>query len=374
MRNKSDQDREVVVSGFEEVLQKCEASLMPAIEEHVTNEAFDSAKDGLDFLEVKNSLLLTYLIDLTYNFRERIAKKHDDENFRRLIQTRAVLDKTRPLEKKMRYQLDKLLAATTTSFAAGGTNEDPLTYRPDPNALDGGDDYSDDCDSDSEDGSQGGGDSDMDDLEAAKATLATARQNKDDDGVYRAPRLASMPYPMEDDGGAEKAKRRNQRLRQSELAQTLRSEYGDAPEQADVHGGSYFGKQREAARRMAEREAEKISIEEDNMIRLVTSRKEKKERKRLMREESSNLAAIADLGSLVRGVSSAFQQDSDDADSHDGGIAEVREGRHASGKRRRGTVHEATGRSKKKGRTGEPKNSLQKALYGKTEKSTKKRR
>jgi hypothetical protein len=52
MRDKSDEDREVVVSGFEDLLQKCEASLMPAIEEHVTNEAFDSVKDGLDFLEV----------------------------------------------------------------------------------------------------------------------------------------------------------------------------------------------------------------------------------------------------------------------------------------------------------------------------------
>lgn len=65
-------------------------------------------------------------------------KKHDEQNFRRLIEARTVLDKTRPLEKKMRYQLDKLLAATTTSFATGNaTSEDPLTYRPDPSALEG---------------------------------------------------------------------------------------------------------------------------------------------------------------------------------------------------------------------------------------------
>lgn len=65
-----------------------------------------------------------------------MAKKHDEENFRRLLETRTVLDKTRPLEKKMRYQLDKLLAATTTSFATGNPN-DPLTFRPNPNALEG---------------------------------------------------------------------------------------------------------------------------------------------------------------------------------------------------------------------------------------------
>jgi hypothetical protein len=44
------------LSGFQDLLRKSEASLMPAIEEHVFNEAFDSAKDGLDFLEVSMSI------------------------------------------------------------------------------------------------------------------------------------------------------------------------------------------------------------------------------------------------------------------------------------------------------------------------------
>jgi hypothetical protein len=37
--------------------------------------------------------------------------------------------------------------------------------------------------------------------------------------------------------------------------------------------------------------------------------------------ESSNLASIADLGSLVHGVSSAIQKDSGNMESHDGGMA-----------------------------------------------------
>lgn len=85
-------------------------------------------------------MLLSYLIDLTYHARERVAKKHDEDNFRRLLETRTVLDKTRPLEKKMRHSLDKLLAASsTTSFAAGNSaaESDPLSFRPNPNALEG---------------------------------------------------------------------------------------------------------------------------------------------------------------------------------------------------------------------------------------------
>lgn len=391
----SSTNRATVVGKFEDLLQKCEASLMPAMEEHVSNEAFNSAKDGLDFLEVKNSLLLTYLIDLTYSMRERCKKKHDQDNFRRLVETRTVLDKIRPLEKKMRYQLDKLLTATSSAsnaFVVASTDEDPLTYRPDPTALmandNGGsddDDDSDDDDSDLDDDDDD--DDDMDDLEAAKATLEQARRTKQndaeeeeqEDGIYRAPRLTSMPYLKSSEGDEkEKLKRRNQRLRQSELAQMLRAEHGEAPEQSDIHGGSEYGKQREAARRMAEREMKKLQVEEDHMIRLTTSRKEKKERKRLDREESSNLAAIANLGNLVRGVSSAFSQDDNDSDDIKGdGRGDVSVailGRYSNGKRKRDAGGESGRTRQKSGKSREPKNSLQKALYGKEGKSKANRR
>ena len=229
---------------------------------------------------------------------------------------------------------------------------------------------SDDSDSDSDVGEKDG-DSDMDDLEAARATLQKARQHQEkvDNDIYRAPRLASMPYRLdEDDDYGERLKRKNQRMRQSELAQTLRSEYGEAPEQADVHGGSDYGRQREAARRLVEREAEKIQMEEENFVRLTTSRKEKKERNRLLREESSNLAAIANLGNVVRGVSSAFEEDGD------GELEGLEEGRYSNGKRRRNMVDEATGYSRKKsGRARQPKNELQQALYGKSTNSKKKK-
>jgi len=318
-------------------------------------------------------LLLSYLIDLTYNVREKVSKKHDEQNFRRLMEARTALDKTRPLEKKMRYQLDKLLAATTTSFATGNaTTEDPLTYRPDPSALEGENDSdSEDSDSDNEDEEQ----SDMDDLAAARATLQKAKeQNEENDGihVYRAPRLASMPYNLEHDGGEKRQQLKNQRMRQSELAQTLRLEYGEAPEQADVHGGSEYGRQREAARRMAERDAEKTRVEEEHFIRLTTSRKEKKERKRLMREEGSNLAAIANMGNLVRGVSSAFGEESDEGEDRMDRMMET--GRYGNGKRRKSGFDEATGRAQKKSKSREQRNEFQQALYGKSDKKSKKKK
>lgn len=358
-----------MLSSLGDMMEKAEASLMPAIEEHVKNRAFDSKKDGLDFLEVKNSMLLSYLIDLTYHVRERISKKHDDEHFRRLVEMRTGLDKTRPLEKKMRHQLDKLLAATATSSSfAVGNQQDPLSYRPDPNSLREDEDSS---DSDSDDGDDGSDvDDALDDLEAAQATLARARQKKqkdddsEDEGMYRAPRMAAMPYPKEGENVEERQKRQNRKLRATELAQTLRAQYGEAPEQEDIHGGTELGKQREAARRLAEREAERTNYEEDNLMRLTTSRKDKKERKRLLREESSNLAAIADLGNLVRGVSSAFQENKEDSDKDDR-LVEIG-GRHSNGKRKRAMHGDQKGI--------ESKNEFQQALFGGSGKSQKKQK
>ena len=312
-------------SGLHDLLQKVEGSLIPALEDHAESKEFRAERDGLDFLEVKNTLFLTYMIELTKTLS-------GEGNRKKLIEMKVALEKIRPLEKKMRYQIDKLLALDTQNFVTPGVQQnDPLSFRPNLDSMKEGEEsggLSSDDESDDENESEDGEDNDEssqddedDDLAAAKATLLMAREKQkkkeqrqetdatgSGEGIYRAPRLSSMPYPASGDGDEEaKNKRRRRRMRNTELVQTLRDQYGDAPEQDDIHGGSAYGKQREAARRLAEKEAAKTRFEEDHMIRLTATRKDKKERRRLMREESSNLAAMTDLGNLVRGVNDAFE-------------------------------------------------------------------
>lgn len=338
------------VNGLKDLLQKVDGTVLPAIEEHVSSTKFEADKDGLDFLAVKNSMLLSYLIDLTHHFSQTMQGKKGSVD--RLTEMKTALEKTRPLEKKMRYQLDKLLSTSdSTTFATAGERQDPLSFRPNPEALK---EENDDKGLSSDDGSDDDDESDDDvddDLAAARATLKLAGERRDkkgdDDGVYRAPRMAAVPYPSNGVDDNEKQKRLNKKLRTTELARTLRDQYGDAPEQEDMHGGAEYGKQRDAARRLTELEKEKTRFEEDNMIRLTTSRKHKKERKKLMREESSNLGAISDLGNLTRSVSAAFEkkpaQRQNDEEYEDMG-----EG----------------GDKKKRRRAGIQANSLQKALFG----------
>lgn len=127
------------------------ASLYRAIEQYSKNEEYDARTDGLDYLQVKNGIMVSYLIDLTMLLRCKLGSEHRDvgkQCVNRLQEMKAALEKMRPLEKRMRYQIDKLLALSTLgagTFAAmrdseSETNEkddvkidgsDPLSFKPD---------------------------------------------------------------------------------------------------------------------------------------------------------------------------------------------------------------------------------------------------
>ena len=382
---------DAIAQGLTETCQKVESSLMPCIQEHLTSSEF-SPQHGLDFLESKNSLLLSYLIDLTLLMRNRLMGKEPKDNLHRLVEMRTVLDKMRNLDKRLRYQIDKLLASQTnaSSFATsdGATQEDPLQFR--PGAMEDDDDEDNEkrdsedeksSDSSEVDGDNVDDDDDDDDLASARQTIRMAeagdKEPKDDDddaAVYRAPRLAAVPYTHDqEDRQAERDKRQRRRMRASELARVLRHEFGDAPEQQDVHGGSELGQQREAARRLAQREAEKTAFEEDQMVRLTTTRKEKKERLRLMRAEKSNLAAISDLGNLVR---DAALGDNEEEASEADQTGIIKSGRHSSGKRIRQAIDRdgRTIHSQGKRRSIQTKNSLQDALFNRESGKSKKKK
>lgn len=392
---------------------------------------------------MKNGLMLSYLIDLTkliqYQHKMRSSKSSDSEPasmseeqlskcMQRLNEMKVIIEKIKPLEKKMRYQLDKLLtiSSSSSSFALGGENKDdnhnnedtneggdeivqmeesdPLAFRPNLDSMLGNDDDSDDNEhphdssEESDEGKDDGDDRDEDESEdeddeeilAARAALKAGRalsskkkkQSADygdggsgsdmdaNNGVYKAPRMTAVLFEEKERQKVREErllKKQRDRMKKSELLSTLRATYGDMPEEDDFGGGANLGKQRESARRLAEREAEKTKFEEEAFVRLTTSRKDKKMKNRIMREEISNLHSIADIGNLTAGVSLAFGKEGMDRDDE---VIRVtgssrQSSRHANGKRRRNNEYEDGSSSSRKGkRRNDPKNSYQRALFG----------
>ncbi|KAL7477226.1 hypothetical protein ACHAW6_003047 [Cyclotella cf. meneghiniana] len=416
MASQCDQNQELL-SSIAKSNATVTTSLHRAIRQHTKNKDYDARTDGLDYLQVKNGIMISYLVDLTLLLRCRLRAhrrnasgtrdeadndmdRRSDETsqqcVQRLLEMKAAMEKMRPLEKRMRYQIDKLLALSTLgarTFAAvgreqeekkdnddddevpGHVNEqfdesDPLSFKPD---LQGMMSMFEDTENNvpaggSEDDSE---DENNDDDEFNSSTPDVMLEKDDNQpGVYQPPRLQAMPFEMNEHKHEKEErlrKKQRDRMQRSELAEVVRAQFTDAPEEEDIRGGALLGQQCEISKRLAQREADVAEFEEAHMIRLTMGKKEKKERKRIMREEMSNLGAIADLGNVVAGVDDAFGDGSRSGRSR-GGSKGGNAAFVTKGMRKRKVEvldHEMGAQGQRGGgRSKGTSNSFQKALYG----------
>ncbi|XP_068855560.1 neuroguidin isoform X1 [Aphelocoma coerulescens] len=92
-------------------------------------------KQGVSLLQVRSQALLSYLQDLALLVCTKArggSLGGSGGALQRLLETRVVLEKLRPLEQRLRYQLEKLLRAA----ASGGRgSDDPLSFRPAPSNM-----------------------------------------------------------------------------------------------------------------------------------------------------------------------------------------------------------------------------------------------
>lgn len=136
----------------------------------------------------------------------------------------------RPLDAKLKYHIDRLLKVAEDGAAMD--TKDPLSFRPNPDALigkgrTGADDEEEDEEEQEESGKKG--------------------------GVYKPPRLAAVPYEQDlSKKGKEEAKARKnlEKLRRNEILQTLTEQFSDKPELV-------------AERGMTERERKQMDDEEE---------------------------------------------------------------------------------------------------------------
>ncbi|KAF7731602.1 hypothetical protein EC973_009366 [Apophysomyces ossiformis] len=243
---------------------------------------------GVSFLEVKYQIMIQYILQLAFYAHLKLCGKQVEGHpvIESLVESRVILDRMKPIESKLKYQIDKLVRTAvmgtrkteqeTTSTDA--VANDPLAFKPNPmNLLS----------------------KEEDDEEEEDA-------EEDVKGVYRPPKLAPVSYD-ENTGKKSKREKDEARLREkasrSRLMKDLAAEMNDAPEEIDALGGvnEGFG----YGDRIDNLIAEKDRYEEDNYVRLSVTRKEKQRLKarNKMRFESefdnlndfSNLAIIQDV-------------------------------------------------------------------------------
>jgi len=208
---------------------------------------------GVSFLDTKIALLLNYCKRLVFYIMARIKNYDVEEHgvIRQLLHTLLLIQNSRPIEKKLRYTINKTTRTTRMN------KKDPLSHKPRPNDL--------------------------------IIDEGPERPNFDDSGeveLYRPPML--NPVFFEDDASKAKRERRKEflekKLKQSELLDVLRGT-GDRPEEESM------GMQKN---RQTKEDIERNEWELKYYKRAPTNKREKRmlEKKRTAVEDLTNLSGL----------------------------------------------------------------------------------
>ncbi|XP_068604008.1 neuroguidin-like [Brachionichthys hirsutus] len=251
----------------------------------VKDGAFQTSK-GLSFLDLRYHLLLFYLQDLTHliSIKTEGGRIKDSDALNRVVTIRTVLEKMRPLDHKLKYQIDKLLRTAVTGSLA---ENDPLQLRPNPENLVSKLSASEESEEEAEDDAQ------------KKGAHSSGRK-------YVPPRIAAVHYDgdmTEADKKKAQAERQRHAALRSSVIQELRQQYSDAPE--EIRDRRDFQSERESRDQLHRK-----NYEESMMVR-VNVPKHQKSKKRGVMSMSSQLSGITRFSDITALTGGEAGQDGD---------------------------------------------------------------
>jgi len=215
-------------------------------------------EEGIGLLHLKNLEMVDYMSNCLYlALRKSHGKSIAGDNaIERIVENRTVLEKIRPMEKKLKYQIDKYIRLADHADAS---ENDPLHFKPNLASLAAGsDDEEEDGDADSD-----GGDK------------RTGEGKK-----YVVPKHVPALCPEDEVARADAEREGEARAKKQKLSKAivedLKRQYLDTPEEEFNHSDHLKAKQLADMR-------ERTRYEEDNYMRLpALSKKEKHKHRKSM--------------------------------------------------------------------------------------------
>ncbi|KAF4016179.1 hypothetical protein Celaphus_00005748 [Cervus elaphus hippelaphus] len=160
------------------------------------------AEKGLSLLEVKDQLLLMYLMDLSHLILDKASggSLQGHPALLRLVENHTDLEKLRPLDQKLKYQIDKPVKTAVTGSLS---ENDPLRFKPHPSNMMSKLSSEDEEEDETEEGQSG--------ALGKKSGKGTAKE-------YVPPRLVPVHY---DETEAEREKKRLERAKRRPLSSSV---------------------------------------------------------------------------------------------------------------------------------------------------------
>ncbi|SPQ25325.1 43f74970-6c82-4fbc-b82e-9dd4982d7f53 [Thermothielavioides terrestris] len=269
----------------------------------------DLPKDGISLLDVKNELLLSYLQNLVFLILLKLrqaktgsfdggadGQKLGDLVVSKLVELRLYLEKgARPLEDKLRFQIDKVLRAADDAERRAKAAEEAAKA----DARESGSE----SESGREDGDSGEEDAGVDGIDGRKmadlqyrpnlagfqrpAAAKQAEKEKDTSGVYRPPKIAPVVMPTTD--RREKAERRP--MKSATLDEFIAEELSTAPIAEPSIGSTIVNGGRKIKTASERRiEEERREYEERNLVRLPKESKKERAKRARMEGRSNRMS------------------------------------------------------------------------------------
>jgi len=111
----------------------------------------------MSYLEMKYNLMMSYCTFLAFYLLLKVEGKNVDGHpvVYRLTHIKTLLEKLKPLDQKLSYQIEKMLKEANASAALPKGKKDALSYKPNLKAMQSGseneDEYGEEGESDEED-------------------------------------------------------------------------------------------------------------------------------------------------------------------------------------------------------------------------------
>ncbi|KAJ3579650.1 hypothetical protein NPX13_g918 [Xylaria arbuscula] len=313
------------------LLDSLNTSLSSAVEATPKLAGIESTENGVSLLDVKNELLLSYLQNLVFLILIKIrnAKSEDAESsdnsseisdavVKKLVELRLYLDKgVRPLEERLRFQLDKIIRAADDADRTEQMANDAREAESESGS--GSDQQSD------EDGEDVVGDGpELDDKARRRAdakqgpsfanfsapvSVGMAAAAQDKTGVYRPPKIAPVVMPT-----TERRERTERRpMKSATINEYIADELSTAPSALPSVGSNVtFGGRKVKTASEREEEQRRQEFEETNFIRLPKegkkARAEKNKQERRSNKMSFGGEEWRDLGEGVDRINKLTRQ------------------------------------------------------------------
>lgn len=261
-------------------------------------------KNGMEYLDSKNNLLLMYIGYLCYYM---MLKTSPNVNIKehpillRLVTLRTMMEKLKPIDVKLQPQIDRILelaekSSQVDSFLSSAPRPDRFVFENDDDNDFEGDDVASRHD-------------DMeDDFESANINSDVDTTGSDGDmegkgcAIYKVPKNIPVEFNDKKLSKTEKMmkelERERQRLLRTDIIRQMRSSIKEGPDEVGREDAENLPQLERLQRQIKER----IDFEEDNMMRLPKSKKDKREErlyKRLMSQVEGGVNTLDDLAQFA---------------------------------------------------------------------------